>query len=519
MAIETEGTITRVGAAYLSTRISQMAKVNVTHFVLANVPGVDETTEADWDFELAAEYVVSEQPIYRLSHTGESSVVYSMVMDSKVGDFDFNWYGLVTDTGEVMAFAHIPMVSKRSNVGQIINRNFLLPFTAAKALTGAEIPAESWQFDFTDTIAEVTVSLSGPRSIYAGDSYTYTFTDWDDFSDYSASVDVGTATLGRATLNVSIPSNTTAEQCLITLIRNGSTRIIPIRIGDPIVAPPTLISPVNNAPNIVEQPTLTASSFKTFPSNVDSHVSTDWELYDANNNLVYSSYNNTTNKTSLKLGVGVLRDGGRGYKWRVRYKGASLGLSEWSGYYSFTTTDVFLKDGVVMQNGDIVVTKIGGYWYLLSPENKWKQEVFSAGSFFVSSLGGTGDGGSSDSVSGSLRTTTKLNEGSAQNLKAMSYCRSLGNDYFLASRYEMRQIVLKAEFLYGKGFRKLKNLGDGVGYSGTQFIHSSTEGVYSYQCWTVRPDMYAGNQADLYSTYQKRKDESHWVIPMRRIPV
>lgn len=341
------GTITTAGAAYLSQRISAMATVTIDHFVMANVPGIDETTEADQHFVLAEEDIVATAPVYRLAHNGENSVVYSMVLDGNAGDYDFNWYGLVTNTGVILAFAHIPPVAKRANVGQVINRNFILPFTAAKALTGADIPSESWQFDFTESIAEVTVSLLGPKFVYKGDTYNYTFTDWDNFSTYSVSSSVGSVLLGVGELTLDIPEEVTDEECLMTIIRNGSTRIIPIRIGDPIVAAPTLIAPIDGADSIRWAPELVVSPFKTFPAGADVQASADWELYDANETLVFSSYDNQTGLSSIQLPDGILDYGGYGYNWRVRHNGVELGDGEWSELFGFVTGDELVPGGAM----------------------------------------------------------------------------------------------------------------------------------------------------------------------------
>lgn len=522
MAVDTQGTITRAGAAYLSTRISQMAKVNVVNFVLANVPGVDETTPADWDFELLPEHIVSEQPVYRLSHTGENAVVYSLVLDSKVGDFDFNWYGLVTDTGEVMAFAHIPLVSKRANVGQIINRNFIVPFTAAKALTGAEIPAESWQFDFTDTIAEVTVSLQGPTYLYSGDSYTYTINDWDVFSTYSVAANIGTATLGNAQLTLEIPEGTPEGECLLTVIRNGSTRIIPIRIGDPIVAKPVLIAPVNGAPNIVERPTLTMSPFKTLPANVDTHYSSDWELYDANDNLIHSSYDDKTNKVAWKLPEGVLTEGGYGYKWRGRQNGTLLGDSEWSDFFTFTTVDVFIKQGVVMPNGDIVVGQIDGHWYAIKALEHWGQDQKFG--FGVASSTGTiqfyDDRAFDDTQSGKSRTDIRCSDPNYSSSGTyMGHCRSFGDEYFLPNRNEMNLMLNMSSQLAALGQTILQDLRDRnlSWYAVAVSTEGSVESVVGSD-WKNRSWYIAAGYPNVVS-YMARNQGSRLAIPTRRIAV
>ena len=334
------GAITRAGAAYLSQRIATMTDVLVDHFVMANIPDINENTPADQDYELDESYIVGTAPVYRLSHNGENAVVYSMVLDANVGDFDFNWYGLVSDTGEILAFAHIPQVSKRAAVGQVINRNFILPFTAAKVLTGADIPAESWQFDFTETIAEVTVSMKGPNQVWAGESYTFTFNDWDDFSTYTVSASVGTATLGNSILTLDIPANEPSGTCLLTIIRNGATRAIPIRIGEPIVAKPTLIEPAQDS-EVYETPTLTTSPFKTFPSGHDTQLSADWEIFNASGSLIYSSYDDQVNKSTLTVPEDVLIEGGYGYKWRKRDNGNVIGAGEWSDFSEFITVSKF----------------------------------------------------------------------------------------------------------------------------------------------------------------------------------
>lgn len=517
------GTITTAGAAYLSQRISAMAQVTIDHFVMANVPGIDETTEAAQNFVLAEEDIVATAPVYRLAHNGENSVVYSMVLDGNEGDYDFNWYGLVTNTGVILAFAHIPMVAKRASVGQVINRNFILPFTAAKALTGADIPSESWQFDFTETIAEVTVSLLGPTYLYAGDAYTYTFTDWDNFSNYSVSSDIGTATLGTAELTLDIPAGTPEGECLLTIIRNGSTRIIPIRIGDPIVAQPTLIAPVNGAPNVKETPTLTMSPFKTFPANVDTHYSSDWELYDANDNLIRSSYGDTVNKVSWKLPESLLTQGGYGYKWRGRQNGASLGDSEWSELSTFSTEAIFMKPGVVI-DGDIVVGQFKGYWYLVAPSSmRKKKRFYDAGAHMNTSLPVRSDVSFYDPYSGYSRTSAVLAEYPLAALAEACYYAS-ERGYFVPNREEIKFIFDQKDSLGGAddGIYSLAKIASGdlvmngsenyENYGDNSQVWTSTESDDIQRAWGVVTRSY-------YLTKVPKSQSGLWVIPTRRIPV
>lgn len=145
------GTVTDAGAAYINQKIVAGQPVTIDHFLLAYVPGIDETTAADPAITAVPATATFSQaePIHKLAYNGDNAVTYSLMLAASAGDFDFNWYGIVTDTGVLLAFAHIPEVKKRANIGQVINRNFVVPFTNAKALTGAQVPVESWQFDNT----------------------------------------------------------------------------------------------------------------------------------------------------------------------------------------------------------------------------------------------------------------------------------------------------------------------------------------------------------------------------------
>jgi len=66
--------------------------------------------------------------------------------------------GTVTDTGILLAYSYIPLNKKRQGIGQVINRNLVVPFTNAKQLTGAELPLESWQFDYESEMEAIQLT-------------------------------------------------------------------------------------------------------------------------------------------------------------------------------------------------------------------------------------------------------------------------------------------------------------------------------------------------------------------------
>jgi hypothetical protein len=101
---------------------------------------------------------------------------------------------------------------------------------------------------------------------------------------------------------------------------------------------PIIISPTNGQIDVEENPTITTSAFSS--PVAENHQATDWEIrLVSNNSLVWSSYNNTSNKTSITVPSGVLNESTE-YLIRVRYIGSQLGASAW-GTSTFTTEEQF----------------------------------------------------------------------------------------------------------------------------------------------------------------------------------
>jgi microcystin-dependent protein len=90
----------------------------------------------------------------RKGYVSPNQVVYSLMVGSDVGDWDFNWIGLEAAEGVLLAVATVPVQQKRKNIpplqiGNNVTRNFLVEFNGAQALTGITVDASTWQHDFT----------------------------------------------------------------------------------------------------------------------------------------------------------------------------------------------------------------------------------------------------------------------------------------------------------------------------------------------------------------------------------
>ena len=101
---------------------------------------------------------------------------------------------------------------------------------------------------------------------------------------------------------------------------------------------PTNINPLDEDVDIEERPILDGSTYYHYYDYELYMV--QFEVYDANDNLVLDTGALVQTRTSYHLLAGVLL-AGQSYHWRVRYCGANMVWSEWSEWTSFTTAAAF----------------------------------------------------------------------------------------------------------------------------------------------------------------------------------
>lgn len=129
--------------------------VVLDEFVLAYVPGLDHTLPIDRAETLPpAAQIVHRQKVNKIGLVNDNAVVYSVTLGTEIGDFDFNWLGLVNKaSGTVAMIVHAPIQRKVANVtgqqGNVLTRSFLMEYNGAATATGITTPAETWQIDFT----------------------------------------------------------------------------------------------------------------------------------------------------------------------------------------------------------------------------------------------------------------------------------------------------------------------------------------------------------------------------------
>ncbi|MDA7023996.1 phage tail protein [Pseudomonas fragi] len=147
--------ITLAGESLIAQKQGAGEKLEIARFVLALVPGLDPNAPVDRAAgKPPAAQIVFTKVYDRKGYVSPNQVIYSLMVGSDVGDWDFNWIGLEAAGGELLAVATVPVQQKRKNIpplqiGNNVTRNFLVEFNGAQALTGITVDASTWQHDFT----------------------------------------------------------------------------------------------------------------------------------------------------------------------------------------------------------------------------------------------------------------------------------------------------------------------------------------------------------------------------------
>jgi len=378
--------ITIAGERLIAQKQAARQPLEVARFVLAYLPGLDTTQPVDREAGLPpAEQIVYSVDISRdgaagpngeltrEGYLGPNQVVYSLLMGTNIGDFDFNWIGLQTTEDVLLIAAYVPRQQKRRELpplqtGNNLTRNIVLEYDGAQSLTGIEVPAASWQFDFTAQFAAMntqiaalqaelekkvdaaswnppqSVSLDGPVLVYPGSSNTYQITDFDAFAVYQASSTVGSVTLAGDVLTLDVPAETPEGLATLEVRRGAAKATFKVPVGAATIDQPAITSPANGAVDVSFEPNLQATAFTVFPAGHDSHAETHWQLArDVGFTDLLLDQQGADNLTAISLAaLGIRLDPATRYYARARYVGTTL-ASAWSAAVAFNTAAVYVN--------------------------------------------------------------------------------------------------------------------------------------------------------------------------------
>lgn len=152
--------------------------VALNEFVFANVPGLDPSKDISRDEKLPpAGQIVHRQAVNKAGLASENAVAYSVTLGTDVGDFVFNWIGLINkESGTLAMITHAPEQRKIKTVdgvqGNVLTRSFLLEFNGAAKETQITTSAETWQIDFTARLAGMDeIRRLANRDIYGAAAF------------------------------------------------------------------------------------------------------------------------------------------------------------------------------------------------------------------------------------------------------------------------------------------------------------------------------------------------------------
>ena len=139
---------------YVAEQTIARGTIQFDEFIFANIPGLNENNLAQYLTMPTSAQIVHRQAVSQSGVINENAVVYSVTIGTEVGDFDFNFIGLINRSKNLLAIAvqtdTVKKIRNKNAVqGNSITRNILLEFSGAKALTGINVNANTWQIDFT----------------------------------------------------------------------------------------------------------------------------------------------------------------------------------------------------------------------------------------------------------------------------------------------------------------------------------------------------------------------------------
>lgn len=169
------GILTNEGISLLATKQSQNEPLIIDRFLFAYFDGLNVEQEPPATEPMPpAPNQVDELPVTAQGYIDDDSVVYSCYMGTDIGDYDFNWVGMLSEEGTLVAVSYVSPILKYATAGQVlgnaITRNFTIVYNDAKAITNINVEASTWQFQH-DTATETykgIVQLATPAEVAEG---------------------------------------------------------------------------------------------------------------------------------------------------------------------------------------------------------------------------------------------------------------------------------------------------------------------------------------------------------------
>lgn len=175
-------------SGYIAQAIARQESVSFDKIIFAHIPNLNDATLASVNAIPTASQIKHTANIQQTGYIADDQVVYSVTLGSEIGDFTFNFVGLINSAKNVLGVAIytgdiVKTRTKAEEQGNALTRNIILQVNNAKTLTNIHTQAKAWQFDFTDKFLQIK-----PKKI------TATTTNTADSSGHTHEIDKASTT-------------------------------------------------------------------------------------------------------------------------------------------------------------------------------------------------------------------------------------------------------------------------------------------------------------------------------------
>ncbi|WGE29410.1 phage tail protein [Edwardsiella tarda] len=147
--------ITTAFERYKAQEAAGGRRIKLDTFIFANVPNISAgSTPGKNDAMPSQEQIVHRQAVDATGMVNENVVTYSTTLPESVGDFDFNWLGLInSESNTLCIITHMDLQKKiktaAGHQGNVLTYSNNLGFSGASEQTGITTPVGTWQINFS----------------------------------------------------------------------------------------------------------------------------------------------------------------------------------------------------------------------------------------------------------------------------------------------------------------------------------------------------------------------------------
>lgn len=147
-------------SGYIAQAIARQESVSFDKIIFAHIPNLNDTALTSVNTMPTASQIKHTANIQQTGYIADDQVVYSVTLGSEIGDFTFNFVGLINSAKNVLGVAIytgdiVKTRTKAEEQGNALTRNIILQVNNAKTLTNIHTQAKAWQFDFTDKFLQM----------------------------------------------------------------------------------------------------------------------------------------------------------------------------------------------------------------------------------------------------------------------------------------------------------------------------------------------------------------------------